>query len=99
MFIEIDPRVANDPTAHLLLDRILHKIDDGWHVWDTTHQAVLDEMEDTSWIRDSAQRVRDLLVASVRRDAWSRSPHGRSVRVTANPNNADEFTPGEADTD
>ncbi len=36
MLIEIDVKVADDGMFHNWLDRILHKIDDGWHVWDTS---------------------------------------------------------------
>ena len=97
--IEIDASAANDPDAHHWLDRILHKVDDGWHVWDTTNQPEPSEIENTSWIRDRGNQgkwVLDLHVASIRRSAWSSAPHGRRVHVTMFPNAADEFTPENA---
>ena len=99
MRIEIDPSAANDPDAHQWLDRILHKIEDGWHVWDTADQPDSGEMEATRWLRDPGRqgdRVREMLVASVQRSAWTLAPHGRSVRVTAHPCKPDELTPEDA---
>lgn len=99
MRIEIDPSAANDPDAHQWLDRILHKIVDGWHVWDTTDQPDSGEMEATTWIRDPGRqgdRVRGMLVASIQRSAWTLAPHGRSIRVTAHPCTPDELTPEDA---
>ena len=99
MRIEIDPSAANDPDAHQWLDRILHKIEDGWHVWDTADQPDSGEMEATRWICDPGRqgdRVREMLVASVQRSAWTLAPHGRSVRVTAHPCKPDELTPEDA---
>ena len=52
MRIEIRIGAANERDAHRWLDRILHKIEDGWHVWDTTAQPDPDQFETTSWIRD-----------------------------------------------
>lgn len=99
MRIEIDPSAANDPDAHQWLDRILHKIEDGWHVWNIADQPDSDEMEATRWIHDPGRqgdRVREMLVASVQRSAWTLAPHGRSVRVTAHPCTPDELTPEDA---
>ena len=96
MRIEIDPCVANDPDAHRWLDRILYKIEAGWHVWDTADQEVPDEMEATTWIRDSGERVHEMFVESIKRAAWTLEPHGRSMRVTAHPSTADELTPEDA---
>ena len=99
MRIEIDPSAADDPDAHQWLDRILSKIEDGWHVWDTADQPDSGEMEATTWIRDPGRqgdRVREMLVASIRRSAWSLAPHGRSIRVTAHPCTPDELTPEDA---
>ena len=99
MRIEIDPSAANDPDAHNWLDRILHRIEDGWHVWDTADQSDSGEMEATTWIRDRDSQgdwVRKMLVASIQRSAWTLAPHGRSVRVTAHPCTPDELTPEEA---
>ncbi len=95
MRIVIDPCVANDPDAHQWLDRILYKIDEGWHVWDTT-DTVTDELGATTWIHSSSERVHEMLVTSIRRSAYPLEPHGRSVRVKAKPSNPDEFTPEDA---
>ena len=94
--IEISASAANDPDSHHWLDRILHKVDDRWHVWDTTSQPELGEIANASWIRDRGDQgkwVLDLLVASIRRSAWSSAPHGRRVHVTIFPDGADELTP------
>ena len=96
MRIAIDPCVANDPGAHRWLDRILHKIEEGWHVWDTTDHTVPDELSATTWIHDSSARVQDMLVASICRAAWTLEPHRRPLRVTAKPSNRDELTPEDA---
>lgn len=99
MRVEIDFSAANDLGAHQQLDRILYRIDDGWHVWDTTSLPNPEIMEEATWIRDREHQgdwVRQMLVASIQRDAWSFEPHGRRVRVTANPNGVDELTPEDA---
>ena len=101
MRIEIDPSAANDPDAHQWLDRILYRIEDGWHVWDTVDQPDPEQMKDTAWIRDRDRQgdwVRELLVVSVQRSAWDRTlaPHGRSIRVTAHPCASDDLTPEDA---
>ena len=99
MRVEIDPGVANDPDAHRWLDRILYKIEDGWHVWDTTGQVDPNVFKDAAWIRScegQGGRVRQMLVASIQRGAWTLEPHGRSVRVTAHPGTPNEFTPENA---
>lgn len=99
MRIEIDPSAANDPDAHNRLDRILHRIEDGWHVWDTADQPDSGEMEATTWVCDPGRqgaRVREMLVASIQRSAWSLDLHGRSIRVTAHPCTPDELTPKDA---
>ena len=76
------------------LDRILHTIEDGWHVWDTTSQADPMAIQDATWIR--GRGVREMLVASIQLGAWTMAPHGRSVRVTAQPSADDELTPEDA---
>ena len=99
MRIEIDISAANDPDAHRWLDRILHKIEDGWHVWDTDSEPNPDAFEGTTWIQDGGRqgdRVREMLVASIQRGAWTLEPHGRCVRVTTCPNGADELKPEDA---
>ena len=97
--IEIDVCAANDPDAHQWLDRMLHKIDDGWHVWDTAGLSDPNEIESTSWISDRGRKgdwVRQMLVASIRRGAWTLAPHGRRLRVTPCPNGRDELEPEDA---
>ena len=98
MRIVIDLGAANDPDGHRWLNRILHRIEDGWHVWDLS-ESDPDAFQATSWIRERAaqgDRVRELLVASVQRGAWPLTPHGRRVRVTPRPSGADELTPEQA---
>ena len=99
MRIEIDVSAANDPDAHQWLDRILYKIEDGWHVWDLTTVQYVDDLEAATWIRDrgmQGRRVRELLVASTQRGAWTLAPHGRRLRVTVHPAAPDELAPEHA---
>ena len=99
MRIEIDLSAANDPNVHTLLDRILHRIDDGWHIWDTTREPNPEAIEATTWIRDRGHQgvwVRRLLVASIQRGAWSFGPHERRMRVTTHPIKTDEVSPEHA---
>lgn len=96
MRITITVAVANDPEAHRWLDRIVTRIEDGWHVWDTTELDDTDTMTSTSWFRDAGRQRRhlqELLRRSIRLGAWSFAPHGRRVRITGEPSRADEFTP------
>ena len=98
MRIVIDLRAANDPDAHRWLDRILNRIEDGWHVWDLSEHEPGD-LRATAWLRERGgqrDRVRELLVRSVQRGAWNPSPHGRRVRVTPRPDGPDELAPKEA---
>ena len=82
MRIEIDPLVANHEDAHRWLDRLLHKVDDGWHVLE-----ILDDepFEQTAWITQRGLAggwVRELLRAAVKRSGWaSVDVHGRRIRV------------------
>ena len=99
MRIAIDVSAANDPDAHRWLDRILHRIEDGWHVWDLTDTSDADAVDAARWIRDrgmQGQWVRELLVASIQRSAWTLAPHGRCVRVTVQPAAPDELAPEHA---
>ncbi len=96
MRIDISPSVADDPDAHRWLDRILHKIDDGWHLWEIPVQLDPTEIESTSWVCDRGSQgtwVRELLVASIQRSAWASASHGRSVRVKLAPGAVDELNP------
>ena len=95
MRIVIDPRAADDPDAHRWLDRILGKIEDGWHVWDLS-ESDPDDFWSTMWLDDrgaQGDRVRELLVASAQRGAWTPTPHGRRVRVTPCPDGTDDLAP------
>ena len=99
MRIEIDVSAANDPDAHRWLDRILHKVDDAWHVWDTTCEPDPEELKTTVWFRDEGRQgecVHELFVASVQRDAWTSRLHSRRMRVTMHPNGTDELNPEDA---
>ncbi len=99
MRITIDTGVANDPDAHRWLDRILHRIEDGWHVWDLTDAPDVAAIEATTWVSDPGRqghRLRELLVKTTGRGAWTLAPHGRRVRVTADPTAPDELAPEQA---
>ena len=99
MRIEIDVSAANDPDAHRWLDQILYKVDDAWHVWDTTCEPDPEVFKATAWFRDDGrqgERVHELFVASVQRDAWTSRLHGRRVRVTMHPDGSDELNPEDA---
>ncbi len=99
MRIVIDVSAANDPDAHQWLDRILHRIEDGWHVWDLTDTPDAEAIEATTWASDPGRqgnRLRALLVAATQRSAWSLAPHTRRVRVTAHPAAADDLLPERA---
>ena len=101
MRIAIDVSAANDPDSHRWLDRILHRIEDGWHVWDLSDARDADAIGTTTWINDPGRqgdRLRDLLVAATRRSAWALGPHTRRLRVTAQPDPlaADELAPEQA---
>ena len=59
------------------MDRILHKIEDGWHVWDTASQSDPNAFQDAAWICDRGDQgewVREILVASIQRGAWTLAP-------------------------
>ena len=99
MRIAIDTSAANDPDAHRWLDRILNRVEDGWHVWDLADSPSPDAFQATTWVGGRGTQgdwVRELLVASVQRGAWSLAPHGRRVRVTTRPAAADELAPEHA---
>ena len=99
MRIVIDISAANDPDAHPWLDRILHRIEDGWHVWDLTDKPDAEAIEATPWASDlgrQGNRLRELLVAATQRSAWTLEPHRRRLRVTALPAAPDELAPKQA---
>ena len=95
----IDISAADDPDAHRWLDRILYRIEDRWHVWDLTDVPDPDALQATTWISGRGavgDWVRELLVRSIQRSAWTLAPHGRRVHVTARPVAPDELAPEEA---
>ena len=100
MRITITVEAANDSEAHHWLDRIVGRIEDGWHVWDTAELSEPDTMETTSWFRDQGRQgrrlLRDLLRASIRRGAYPLEPHGRHLCVTPRPNSVNEMRPADA---
>ena len=99
MRFEIDVSAANDPDAHGRLDRILHTIQDRWHVWDTGHELDIEALEASTWVRDQGRQgkiLREMLVKSTGREAWEFRPHGRRVRVTLQPDGEGELSPEDA---
>ena len=99
MRIVIDISAANDPDAHRWLDRILVRIEDGWHVWDLTDAPDADAIEATKWISDPGRqgsRLRELLFKATGLSAWTLGPHTRRLRVTAHPDAEDELAPEQA---
>jgi len=99
MRVRIDHAVANDADAHGWLDRILHKVSDGWHLWDTTQELDTSAFEATSWINNRGTKgdeIFRLLQASIRQGAWNFSLHNRQINVTNNPSCSNEFNPEEA---
>lgn len=77
----------------------MHKVEDGWHVWDTTGCPDPDAFRTTPWLDDRGRRgswLRAMLIASVSRDAWSFGPHGRRLRVMSPPLAPNALTPEDA---
>lgn len=99
MRITISTAAANDELAHEWLDRIIVRIIDQWHVWDTTAEDDPDRtFGATTWVADSGRqgaRLRELLMKSTERSAWS-APSGRRVLVTLEPKGPGEYTPHDA---
>lgn len=99
MRIEIDLRVANNPDAHRWLDRILYKVEDGWHVWDTTAELDPGAFRATAWISDRGTQghwVDEMLVAAIKRTGWPLDPHDRCLRVAPDPVTENELKPEDA---
>jgi len=91
--------VANDADVHGWLDRILHKVSDGWHLWDTTQELDTSAFEATSWISNRGTKgdeIFRLLQASIRQGVWNFSLHNRQINVTNNPSCSNEFNSEEA---
>ncbi len=68
MRIEIDIGVAKDPESIDWLDRIMHKIQDGWHVWDTRSIQDFTAFKNSTWLRRNRGFI-EVLDASMRSDA------------------------------
>ena len=99
MRITIDISAADDPEEHRWLDRMLDRIEDGWHVWDLTDVPDAAAIRATTWIGDPGRqgsRLHDLLVASTRRGGWTLAPHTRRLRVTKRPAAPNELAPEQA---
>ena len=100
MRIKIDICAANNPDAHKWLDRILAKISDGWHLWDTSsHLNPSDAFAETPWISHrglKGEEVLELLRKSTGLDTWASETFHRHIRVTTHPNGEDEFGPEDA---
>ena len=98
MRIEISECIANDSDAHEWLDRILHKISDGWHLWDTT-ELNFSSFETTAWVQHRGTKgdnIRELLRKSIERGAWGFGLHNRRVRVTNCQIREDDLDPENA---
>ena len=96
MRITIELSVANDSDSHQWLDRILHKITDGWHLWDTTDHKDSSAFEKTTWISERGAKgneILELFKKSIEREAWDSGLHNRWVSVTSLPLNEDELKP------
>ena len=83
MRIAIDISAANDPDAHQWLDRILHRIEDGWHVWDLTDTLNADAIETTTWIQRPRQAGQSTARAARRIDSARRLDIGSAQTVRA----------------
>ena len=94
MRIAIDASVANDVDSHQWLDRILAKIEDGWHVWDLADDQEVDAIRTSTWCLDPGRqgvKVSEMLVAATKLGAWTLEPHEHRLRVTAFPSAHDEL--------
>lgn len=88
MRITIELSVADDSKSHRWLDRILHKISDGWHLWDTTDHKDSSAFEETTWISELGTKgleILELFRKSIKRDVWDSGLHNRRVSVTLFP--------------
>jgi len=92
MLIEIDTLITEDLPSYQWLDRILHKVSDGWHIWDTTNAMDVSDFGDTEWIGERVW-VKELLQKSIERDTWNSELHQRRIRVTSDPKNENEMRP------
>jgi hypothetical protein len=76
----VDERLWTD------LDRILHTVDDGWHLWEIPDPAAL---ENTAWLRRGREALQDLFERAARRSVWQGrgSLHTRRVFVRSETGN------------
>ncbi len=95
MRIEIDLSLTEDLNAHKWLDRIIYKIDDGWHLWHIGPELDLSTIKTSSWVR-GRKHIKELLRKSIERNAWDSNLHRKRIRVTSVVNHKDEFTPEDA---
>ncbi|MCY4001969.1 MAG: hypothetical protein OXF84_14360 [Bacteroidetes bacterium] len=96
MRITIELEVANNSEYHQCLDRILHKIEEGWHLWETNGHADSSNFEETSWIRHQGTKGDDILQLfrkSSERELWYSRLHNRRIIVTIAPQNENDFLP------
>jgi hypothetical protein len=99
MIIEIEAAVFEEQMAHQDIDRIVYKIEDGWHVWDTEPHENFDAIAQSTWAQESARTTRiakELFIAATTRSAWGFGPHTRRIRVALEPRSDDELTPTDA---
>lgn len=81
------------PEVWSLLDRILHRIEDGAHVWDIEDP---DALEGTTWLCHARPSLRELFEDAVKNGAYPiEALHTRRVIVTVDPR-LGELTPQQA---
>ena len=93
MKIKINETAARHEEQHPWLDRIIARVDDGWHIWDVSR---LERFPETSWVTErgtAGQRIIELYQKSVAAGAWRGAIHRREIVVTGDPESSDEFTP------
>ena len=95
MRIEIDIRSLENPSFHQWLDRIIHKISDGWHLWEISQEYEISIFVESGWF-NGRQWITELLKKSIFSNAWKSELHIRRIRVTANPVSEDELRPKDA---
>lgn len=76
------------------LDRILHTVDDGWHLWEIPD---LDAIEESAWLDQEQPWRRELLEEAAERPAWQGSEgiHRRCVIVVLEPEEIAPTAPAE----
>jgi len=95
MIIAIDESVANDVGSTTWLDRLLGRIEDGWHEWQVSG---LERFTETLWVTTAGarrERILETYRQSVVRSGWSQY-RGRRIRVVLEPGAADELAPESA---